>query len=129
VLKQRIKDHENGKGIPLETDDAADIDFDALRYLVEDLPLSSRTNPGPVRPDILSKLCNAFWKHQWIPESASILWAHFDQSGLETQSQLGRYWRQQTSIQLQERSLYLINIAIVFGLDESLRESMDRELR
>jgi hypothetical protein len=133
VLGRRIKDPGNREGIPLETDDAADIDFDALRYLVEDLPLSSGTNPGPVRLDVLSKHCNAFWKYQWMPESASILWAHLDQSGLEPQSQRGtssgRCWQQQISTQSRERSLYLINIAIVFGLDESLRERMDSELR
>lgn len=133
VLKQRIKDHGNHEGIPLETDDEADINFDALRYLVEDLPLKPGTNLGSVRLDVLSKHCNAFWKYQWMPESASIVWAHLDQSGLETQSQRGtssgRCWQQQTSTQLQERSLYLINIAIVFGLDESLRERMDTELR
>jgi hypothetical protein len=133
VLRQRIKDRGNREGIPLETDDAADIDFDALRYLVEDLPLSSGTKLGRVGLDVLSKHCNAFWKYQWIPESASILWAHLDQSGLETQSQRGpssgRCWQQQTSTQSQERSPYLINIAIVFGLDESLRVEMDREVR
>ena len=132
VLKQRIKDPKNRKGIPLETDDAAGIDFDALGYLVQP-PLSSGMNPGSVRPDDLSRHCNAFWKYQWMPESASILWAHLDQSEVESQSQhetsSERCWQQKTSIVLQQRSLYLINIAIVFGLDESLRERMDKELR
>src|SRR5690348_3941831 len=69
VLKQRIKDPRNHGIIPLETDDDADINFDALRYLVQDLPLSSGVDPGPVRPADLSKHCSAFWKYQWMPES------------------------------------------------------------
>jgi len=133
ILKQRIKDHENGKGIPLETDNTADISFHDLRYLVEDLPLSPGTNPGPVSLGELSKHCSAFWKYQWRPESASILWEHLDNSEPETQNQRGtnsrRCWQQQTSTRLQERSLHLINIAIVFGLDEDLRERMDTEFR
>jgi hypothetical protein len=133
VLQQRIKDPENHKGILLETDGAADIDFDALKFLVEELPLSSGTNIGPVKADVLSKHCNAFWKYQWMPESASTLWDNLDQSELEAQSLHGtsprRCWQQKTSTQSQESSLYLINIAVVFGLDESLREAMDRELR
>jgi hypothetical protein len=129
VLKRRIKDPESREGILLETDDAAGINYDALRYLIEDLPLSPGTNPGPVTPDVLSTHCNAFWKYQWLPESASILWAHLDQSGLDTRTSSEHCWQQQTSTQSQERSLHLINIAIVFGLDENLRERMDAELR
>jgi hypothetical protein len=132
LLKQRIKDAENCEKIPLETDDAADINFETLRYLVEDLPLVPGIDLGPIKPNDLSKYCNAFWKYQWMPESATILWAKLDQSGLQMQSQRGtgseRCWQQQTSPQSQER-LYIINIAIVFGLDENLRERTDRELR
>jgi hypothetical protein len=129
VLKQWIKDHETCQGIPLEIDDAVDINFNALRYLVENLPLDSKKDPGPVKLDDLSRHCSAFWKYQWIPESASILWKHRDQSGLVTQSQGGtgpeRCWRQQTPPQSLESSLYLINIAIVFGLDKILCEEMN----
>lgn len=141
VLKQRIEDHGSRQEIPLEIDDAADINFHALRYLVENLPLErSGTDPGRIKLDDLSRHCSAFWKYQWMPESASILWDHLDPSELEPQSQRGtspgRCWRQQTSTQsqqtpaqLQKRSLYLINIAIVFGLDKSLCERMNTELR
>jgi|SRR5271156_6796813 len=132
VLKQWIKDHGNRERIPLEIDDATDINFDALRYLVENLPLDPKKDPGPIKLDDLSRHCSAFWKYQWIPESASILWKYRDQSGLDTQSQCGtspwRCWRQQTTPQSLESSLYLINIAIVFGLDEFLREGMNRVL-
>jgi hypothetical protein len=129
VLKQWIEDHETREGIPLEIDDATDINFDALRYLVENLPLDQ--DPGPINLGDLSRHCSAFWKYQWIPESASILWKSC-QSGLDTQSQRGTIprlcWQQQTSPKSLENSLYLINIAIVFGLDEFLREGMNRVL-
>jgi hypothetical protein len=139
VLGRRIKNHGQCEGecggIPLKTDDDADISFDALRYLVEALPLSPRTDVGPVKANDLSEHCNAFWKYQWKPEpeSASILWEHLDNSGLETQSQYGTAsgscWKQLSSIETQKESLYLINIATVYGLDDSLRERMDRVLR
>jgi hypothetical protein len=132
VLKQQIKGARNCRAIQLKTDDEADINFDAIRYLIEDLPLEPEAKPGPVKPDVLTKHCNAFWKYQWMPESANILWKHLDSPRLETQIQhmtiSERCWRQQTSPESQERSLYLINIAIVFGLDESLREMMDKEI-
>lgn len=132
VLKQWIKDHRNREGIPLEIDDATDINFDALRYLVENLPLDPMKDPGPIKLGDLSRHCSAFWKYQWIPESASILWKSCDQSGLDTQSQCGtsprRCWQQQTPPKSLENSLYLINIAIVLGLDEFLCEGMDRVL-
>jgi hypothetical protein len=132
MLRQRIKENRSREGIPLETDEEAGIDYHALNFLVMDLPLSPRTNLGLIRLEDQSRHCSAFWRYQWIPESASILWSCLDRTGLETPSQdgmkAGRCWQQQISTELQQKSLYLINIAIVFGLDESLREEMDREL-
>jgi len=62
-----------------------------------------------------------------------ILWAGLDKSEFETQSQRGtdyeRCWRQQSSTESPESSLYLINIAIVLGLEESHRAKMDALLR
>jgi hypothetical protein len=133
LLRQRIKDAGNCGVILLETDDEANINLDVFRYLIRDLPLEPGADPGLVKLDVLSKYCNAFWKYQWLPESASILWEHLDRSGLEAQIQRvtspERCWRQQTSPESQKNSLYLINIAIVFGLYESLRETMDKEIR
>jgi hypothetical protein len=133
ILKERINSHGNGQGIPLEIDNAADIDAGVIKYLVTDLPLKSGTNPGRVKPADLSKFCNAWWKYKWMPESAKLLWEQLDRSGIEPQNPQGtnitRCWHHRTSNTLHESAQYLINITIVLGLDDNLREEMDRELR
>jgi hypothetical protein len=132
IVKERIRSRGNCEGIPLEIDDAADIDAEVLKYIVTNLPLKPGIDPGPIRLADLSKHCNAWWKYKWVPESAKPLWEHLDRSGIETQNLHGasptRCWQQQTPQKSQESSLYLTNIAIVLGLDDSLRDEMDRQL-
>jgi len=133
IVKERICSRGNYEGIPLEIDDAAGIDAEVLKYILTDLPLKPGMDPGPIRLADLSKHCNAWWKYKWVPESAKPLWEHLNGSGIEMQSPHGagpkRCWRQQAPQKSQESSLYLINIALVLGLDDNLRKDMDRQLR
>lgn len=132
ILKERINYHGNCEGIPLETDDTADIDAGVVKYLVAELPFKSGIDPGKIKLVDLSKFCNAWWKYKWIPESAKILWDRLDRLGTEAQAADSasptRCWRHQTPNRSQQSSLYLVNIAIVLGLDDNLRVEMDREL-
>jgi len=133
VLKERIKSRGNCDGVPLEIDDTVDIDAGVVKYLVADLPFKSGTDLGKIKLVDLSKACNAWWKYKWIPESAKILWDNLDRSRIETPNPHAasprRCWQHQTPNTLQQSSPYLVNIAIVLGLDENIREVMDRELR
>jgi hypothetical protein len=133
IVKERIKCHGKCEGIPLEIDDTVDIDAGVVKYLVADLPFKSGIDPGKIELLDLSKFCNAWWKYKWIPESPKILWDRLDRTGIEISSphpaSARRCWQRQTPNKWQQSSPYLVNIAIVLGLDDSLREQMDRELR
>jgi len=133
IVNEWIECHGKCEGIPLEIDDTVDIDAGVVKYLVKDLPFKSGINPGKIELVDLSKFCNAWWKYKWIPESPKILWDRLDRTGTEISSphpaSARRCWQRQTPNKPLQSSPYLVNIAIVLGLDDSLREQMDRELR
>jgi hypothetical protein len=131
-VKEQIKCHGKCEGIPLEIDDTVDIDSGVVKYLVADLPFKPGIDPGKIQLVNLSKLCNAWWKYKWIPESPEMLWERLDRTGIEISSprpaSAKRCWQRQTPNKSQQTSPYLLNIAIVLGLDDNLRSQMDSEL-
>ena len=132
IVKEWIKCHGKCEGIPLEIDENVDIDAGVVKYLVADLPFKPGMDPGKIEIADLSKSCNAWWKYKWIPESAKILWDRLDRTGTEISSlhsaSARRCWQRQTPNKWQQSSPYLVNIAVVLGLDDNLREQMDNEL-